>query len=242
MSVDPVRCRPAITGYIYWNTSNKPVRSEFHPGSPSDIKVNDRTGKPDAVRYFWAMIVHDIKDDQIKIWEVTQQTIREQIEALYDNRKWGHPNQYDLTVTREGEGLETKYLVQPNPKEPVNPAVLARLDEHPVNLQALYSGGNPFDGTAAPAQPRQAAPAVKGPDYISDAEVKAFFKLAREAKLSDAAIRALLDQHGATDDTGKASGRAIGKNDYAKICDAVKADGAAEYWATVAAESQDIDF
>jgi hypothetical protein len=233
----------AITGYVYWSSNNKPVRSEFHPGTPHDIRMDERAGKPETIKYFWAMVVLDLKDDQIKIWEVTQGTIREQIEALYDNPRWGHPNQYDLSVTRSGEKLETSYVVQPNPKEPVNPAVLARLDEHPVNLQALYSGGNPFESApTAPAQPRQAAPAAKGPEYISDAEVKTFFKLARDAKFSDSAIRALLDQNGATGDTGKASGRAIGKADYAKICDAVKADGAAEYWATVAAESQDIDF
>jgi hypothetical protein len=236
----------AITGYVYWSSNNKPIRSEFHPGTPHDIRMDERAGKPETIKYFWAMIVLDLKDDQIKIWEVTQGTIREQIEALYDNPRWGHPNQYDLSITRSGEKLETSYVVQPNPKEPVNPAVLTRFAEYPVNLQALYSGGNPFESApTTPAQPRQvspAAPAQQGSEYISDAQVKAFFKLAREAKFSDAAIRELLSHHGATDDTGKASGRAIGVNDYAEIIEKVKAPGSAEYYAQVAAEGEDIDF
>ncbi len=36
------------------------------------------------------------------------------MKTLFDNEDWGEPQGYDITVTREGEKLETKYSVQPS--------------------------------------------------------------------------------------------------------------------------------
>ena len=46
---------------------------------------------------------------------------------------------------RTGEKMETKYNVQPSPAKPVPANILQAYKEKPINLEALFAGGNPFD-------------------------------------------------------------------------------------------------
>jgi hypothetical protein len=48
-------------------------------------------------------------------------------------------------VNRKGEGLETEYSVVPSPANPTPEPILQAYKEKPINLQALFSGGNPFE-------------------------------------------------------------------------------------------------
>jgi len=42
-------------------------------------------------KHFWAFIVKDLDDGEIKIMEITQSTIQGSIFALTKNVKWGDP-------------------------------------------------------------------------------------------------------------------------------------------------------
>lgn len=135
-----------ITGWLYWNDQDKPVRLAAEPDKlPADLRVKD--GKPERIRHFWAMVVYDYQAMQISIWEVTQGTIQEAIATLANDTDWGHPRQYDLKITRTGEGLDTKYNVVPSPIKPVPSEILEAYNETPVDLNALFDGNNPFDAT-----------------------------------------------------------------------------------------------
>ncbi|MBW4469200.1 MAG: hypothetical protein KME45_02945 [Stenomitos rutilans HA7619-LM2] len=142
----------ATVGYVYWNNQNKPVRSMEHPGNPTDIRLSDKTGKPESIKYFWAMVVWDYAKEQLAIWEITQVSVQDQLEAFYDNDEWGHPNGYDITISRSGNGMDTKYTVQPSPAKPAAKDTITAYKEAAINLEALLTGDNPFDdGTPAPA-------------------------------------------------------------------------------------------
>jgi hypothetical protein len=66
---------------------------------------------------------------------------------LIHNEDWGDPRDYNITITRKGEKLDTEYTVVPSPKTEV-PAELKRMyGEKNIDLEALYDGGNPFDVT-----------------------------------------------------------------------------------------------
>ncbi len=43
--------------------------------------------------------------------------------------------------------METKYSVLPSPAKPVPANILQAFKEKPINLEALFSGGNPFEET-----------------------------------------------------------------------------------------------
>jgi hypothetical protein len=47
-------------------------------------------------------------------------------------------------LNRKGENLETEYSVVPSPAQPAD--ILQKFKEKPITLEALFSGGNPFEG------------------------------------------------------------------------------------------------
>ena len=135
----------AIVGYEYWTEDNKPVRSkEVFKGIPEDIRL-DKDGNPTKVKHFWAFIVWNYDSGAIQILEITQATIQGAIKALVDNKKWGSPKEYDLAITRTGEGFDTEYNVVPNPKEDLSPEIKEFYEAKNINLEALYENGNPFE-------------------------------------------------------------------------------------------------
>ena len=132
----------AIIGYVYWNNENKPVRLEEKPESiPSDIRYEN--GKY-SIKHFWAFTVIDRADGKVKICEITQSSIQQQVKAIVDNEDWGDPKSYDINVTRTGDSLETKYTVQPSPHKPLTDEEVELVKNTYVNLNALYVGLDPF--------------------------------------------------------------------------------------------------
>jgi len=134
----------AIVGYEYWNLQDKPVRmKEFPKKKPVDIRPEKNgTWK---VKHFWAFVVWSYENSDIEIMEVTQKTIMNAIKSLVDNAKWGNPADYDITITKSGNGLETTYAIMPSPKSELEPKIAEDVKKSKVNLQALFEGGNPFE-------------------------------------------------------------------------------------------------
>ena len=137
----------AITGMEYWKEverKRKPVRvREGEKIMMGDLEKDDK-GKLVMPKHFWAFVVFNRGSEKIQILEITQSTIRRQINALYNNKKWGDPQEYDITITREGEGFETEYTVMPNPKEELDKGIQRLYKDMKINLEALFSGEDPF--------------------------------------------------------------------------------------------------
>lgn len=129
---------PAIVGYEYWNKDNKPVRSvEPWEERPEDMKADG------TVKYFMAFVVWNYDAKKAQILEITQKTIREAIEGLAMNKKWGDPSKYDIVVEAKGDGLEREYSVLPEPHSEA-----PKVDISKINLEALFSGADPFNSVA----------------------------------------------------------------------------------------------
>ncbi len=134
----------AVIGYEYWNTENKPIRlKEMPSGTPDDIRLEK--GKPTPIKHFWAFVVWNYSSKQIQILELTQKTVMTAIKALVDNKKWGDPKKYDITVTKTGEMLNTEYSTMPNPHSELEPEIKQLWEETDVNLEALFSSDDPFN-------------------------------------------------------------------------------------------------
>lgn len=129
---------PAIVGYEYWNADKKPVRSREEPAI-----VPPGTN----LKYFWAFVCYNVKEEKIQIAEFTQKTILMALEALCNNGKWGDIREYDVTITRTGTTMnDTEYAVVPNPKEKVPASILEAYKAKKIDLEALYEGADPFTG------------------------------------------------------------------------------------------------
>ena len=136
----------AIVGYEYWNEDNKPVRLKKAPTEkPKDIRLNQDDSY--TIKHFWAFVVLDRWDSKVKILELTQKSVMESIKQLVDSEDWGDPKDYDINIHRTGEKLETKYTTQPSPKKPLTEEEAELVEKTKINLEALFTGGNPFDST-----------------------------------------------------------------------------------------------
>lgn len=139
----------AVVGFEYWNNKNEPVRSrKAFTSLPTDIRYEEdkKTGesRPSKVKHFWAFPVWNVDASKLQILEVTQQGIMDAMSALVTNKKWGDPKGYDITVSRSGSGFDTEYQVMPNPHTPAPADAAEAIKRQPVNLDALFDGGDPF--------------------------------------------------------------------------------------------------
>lgn len=133
----------SIIGWEAWTHENKPVRVKQ---DQKDL-LNGRTDlKGDKPRHFWAFLVWNYKTQQIEIFEITQKTIQDGILALYHSSDWGDPKGFDITITKNGEGMETNYNTQGAPKSQFQPGKVKKaFHDRPCNIHALYDGQDPFD-------------------------------------------------------------------------------------------------
>ena len=117
---------------------NKPVRTRMSEPKP---RPHDPTKK---VKHFWAMVVWNYAEGKIQVWEPTQSGIQSAITNLAKDQEWGNPREYDIKVTKKGSGMETEYSVVPSPKKKVDDNIIVLLSDVKVNLDELYSGGDPL--------------------------------------------------------------------------------------------------
>lgn len=132
-----------IAGYVWWpENENKPVRVK----EAGDIKTGE-----DA-KYFWFLTI--AINGEVKFLEIKQKTILGQIKALSDNKEWGEVQDYDITITRSGQDLETQYTVVPNPKKAVDADVAKQWAEmkERYNPDNLFTNGSPLEAGEEKAQ------------------------------------------------------------------------------------------
>lgn len=115
---------------------------------PHRFNIKSKPEKPfdptKPIKHFWAMIVFDYTDKQVKILEITQNTIQKAIEHLAKDEDWGSPADYDIKVTKTGQEKATEYKVNPSPKKPLTDDVKEMAKRKPINLDALFKNGDPF--------------------------------------------------------------------------------------------------
>lgn len=135
---------PLVTGYEYWNTENKPVRLREMPGTPpADCRIEDKGGK--KIKHFWAFVVWNYAVAKVQILELTQSSIQTSILDLVENTDWGTPTEYDITVTRKGQKLDTEYTVHPSPHKPIPADAVEAFKATKIDLDKLFDGGDPVE-------------------------------------------------------------------------------------------------
>jgi hypothetical protein len=151
----------AIVGYEWWEahgeSGRKPIRVRTIEEVPADVRntFDDRR----KAKHFWAFAVYNYKAQAIQVLVLKQQTIMRAIEAFGNNPKWGNPKGYDLIVEKSrtgGRPRDVEYSVIPEPPTKLDPAIAELALQVPVNLEALYTGEDPF-ATAGDQQEAHAA-------------------------------------------------------------------------------------
>jgi len=148
----------AIMGLEYWKTltvDGKPKRSPIRVPlgtviNSDEIEINPKTGQPDFPKFFWALPVWNYSAMKVQILEIKQKTVRQAIETLAKNPKWGDLSTYDICVTRVEDSGKTTYTVTPDPKSELAPEIKKIYESMKINIQAMFNkdsntpGGDPF--------------------------------------------------------------------------------------------------
>lgn len=143
-----------VTGFEYWldGDGNLVARGEMagEGGKPVRVKQLIQVDKSlwTNMKAFAAMIVWNYSVSRIQILEIKQVGIMNQLDALDSNSDWGDIKGYDITITKKKTGEESKnvdYIVTPSPIKPLSEEVLKAYNETKVNIEALFTGEDPFD-------------------------------------------------------------------------------------------------
>jgi alpha-acetolactate decarboxylase len=129
----------AVEGYQVF-MDGKPVRWSKDGEMPKKAYSAD-----DKVKPFAAFTVWHKEDTAFKIYSCTTRSVLQEIANLCEVE--GEPMTYDLKVTRKGAGLDTKYYVRVDNKEPFDKDLceLAVKFNEKIEMDQLFvEGGNPF--------------------------------------------------------------------------------------------------
>lgn len=135
-----------IIGWLDWQ-DKKPLRFRFNnkPSAPVD------PAKP--IKHFWAMVVWNYNEEKIQVIEITQKSIQAAIQEYSKSDDWGSPLEYDLKVSRKGKDLLTEYTVMAIPHKKLSKEIEAAYEaKKPINLDALFEGGDPFESSGKVAE------------------------------------------------------------------------------------------
>lgn len=112
MSVYDEYKAPQGAGGIYLRLEDgKPVKLRI-VSDPYIYYAQFSSESPIQTRYAWAVYNHD--EDKGQILQLPITAFR-QIQELATDKEWGDPSKYDIKITRNGVGKETKYSIIGSP-------------------------------------------------------------------------------------------------------------------------------
>ena len=108
----------------------------------------------DKPRAFYAFVVYNYNESKVQILEMTQAKLQAELLQLANDEDWGDCRKYDISVVRNGEGLDTTYAMNPKPLKKMDDDLraIAKAELKRINLPALFDGGDPFAEFTPPAE------------------------------------------------------------------------------------------
>jgi len=135
-----------LTGFEAWTVDNKPIRWETKPEElPANIKQQEGY---QTIKRFLAGVVYDYASDDFKILQMTQKTLMDQLFKYIADEDYGDPTNYDIKISKKGEGKQTEYTLVAAPPKEVKPALQARFDDLECDLTRLFDNEDPFGSSS----------------------------------------------------------------------------------------------
>ena len=127
-----------MEGVEVWK-DKKPLRWKYSGEMPKEAYNADDKPKPFAAFGVW-----HYGEKVYKIYQCSTRSVLQELANLNDVE--GDPLSYDLTITRKGAGLDTKYYVKASKPKELTEEVLQASQEFAsnVDLECLFTGENPF--------------------------------------------------------------------------------------------------
>ena len=140
-----------ISGLTVWsdleNGKRAPLRvRDGEPIPVGKIGNDPKSGEPERIRQFVAGVCWNYATEQVEIFETSKATIIEVLWELEGSEDWGDVREYDLTISKSGQGMDTKYSVLPSNKTPLK----VKPEWKTVRIDALYENADPFNSESVP--------------------------------------------------------------------------------------------
>lgn len=117
----------------------KPIRTKTKQDALSPL---DDKNQP---KHFWGLKVYDYTTSSVSILEITQGGILTDIMTYVKEPEYWNPTWYDIKITKTWSGKDTKYATVAMPPKDMTKEIVAADKATPVNLEALFTGWNPFE-------------------------------------------------------------------------------------------------
>lgn len=131
-----------IMGWESW-VDNKPIR-KADKNDFTQEEIGTREDGTWVFKHFWAMPVWNYEARAVQILTLTQKGIQRAIRNLARDEDWGSATEYDISITRTGEGFDTEYAVAPKPHKQLPDEAKKAWINTPIKLENYYGGGDPF--------------------------------------------------------------------------------------------------
>ena len=102
---------------------------------PPNYEKNEKTKKPKIAKVL-SMVVFNITEDAIQIWDLDKSTMIEQFVAAVTNPSFGNAKDFDFIWSRTGEMQATKHTLQPQPPYELPAEIQKRYEDANVNVEA----------------------------------------------------------------------------------------------------------
>ena len=138
-----------IHGTLGWaeeGGKKRPIRWEEGTQAPMQFA--------DKPRNFYAFVVYNYNESKVQILELTQIKLQAELLQLAQDEDWGDCRKYDISVVRNGEGLDTTYAMNPKPIKKMDEDLraIAKAELSRINLPALFKGEDPFAAFEPPVE------------------------------------------------------------------------------------------
>jgi hypothetical protein len=100
---------------------------------------------PDGIKQVMSIVIYNYNESAIQILSISQKTILKAIKNYSENSKYGDPTGYDINITKEGEGKQTRYTVIADPKEKAPKEAIDAYENENIELEMLLLNGDPFN-------------------------------------------------------------------------------------------------
>lgn len=112
--------------------------------------VTERDGRK-AIKACSAFFVWDYEAGAVRVFSANQKSLLGDIQRLTSDEDYSDLNEWDLKITRNGKGTDTRYTAMMVPTKRGNPKIAAQVKAAwaeakaaGCDLEALYYGGSPF--------------------------------------------------------------------------------------------------
>lgn len=138
----------AVIGWEGWK-DDKPFRREGIEKNIEDdeVDIDQKYSKKPKISHFWAFIVWDYDTEALKIFTLKQKTIMKAIDSLVNDKNWGDPTGYDLTIEKIVKGQKTSYAVKPLPPKKLDKSIAAAMRDTELDLQDVFREADDDDET-----------------------------------------------------------------------------------------------